>query len=68
MPGYNLVFETPKDLAEIDTEMRITIESICDKILSDNNTSGHYDKRKIELSYYDAITDSKLLYGMFRED
>ena len=65
---YYLIFLIPKDLAKIDTETRFFIESICDKILSENNNSGYYDKGKIELSYYDAITDSKSLFGMFRED
>ena len=68
LPGYYLIFESPKDLAKIDTETRFFIESICDKILSENKNSGYYDKGKIGLSYYDAITDSKSLFGMFRED
>jgi len=68
LPGYNLVFKDKNDLTKIVPEIRDKIMFICDKVLSQNDKTGFYNKSKIELQYFDTVTNSKSLYGMSRED
>lgn len=68
LPGYNLVFRDQNDLNKIVPEIRDRIMFMCDKVLSQNDKTGFYDKSKIELQYFDAETNSNSLYGMSRED
>jgi hypothetical protein len=68
LPGYNLVFEDKNDLKKMVPEIKDKIMVICDKILSRNDKTGFYHKSKIEIQYFDTVTNSKSLYGMSRED
>lgn len=68
LPGYSVVFDNPIDLAKIDEKIKKQIVHICDNLLFEDDKSGFYSKNKIEIKYYDAITNSNSLYGMSRED
>jgi hypothetical protein len=68
LPGYSLVFDNPVMLSEIDEGVKLQILEICDRIMKENDQSGLYSKDKIELRYYDAVSDARALYGMSRED
>ena len=68
LPGYYLVFADPEDLAKIDKDTKNKIDDICNRLLIQNDKTGFYSRNKIDISYWDAITQSKSLYGMSRED
>lgn len=68
MPGYYIVFDNPKDLEKIDENVKNNIDGICDTLLSQNDKTGFYARSKIEIKYFDTITNEKSLYGMSRED
>ena len=68
LPGYYIVFENPNDLAKIDESKNNIIDRICDSLLRQNDKTGFYSRDKIQIDLFDAITNSKSLYGMSRED
>jgi hypothetical protein len=68
LPGFYFLFISPEALGAIDENEKAKILSVCDRILQKNDKSGYYQKSNIALEYYDVITDSKILYGLSRQD
>jgi hypothetical protein len=68
LPGFYVIFTSPETLRAIDKNEKDKILNVCDHILQKNDKSGCYQKDCIALKYRDAITDSKILYFLSRQD
>ena len=68
LPGYNLIFDNPQQLESIDEREKTLIDQICNNILDKRDKARFYSRNKIEIRYYDRLTNAKSLYGMSRED
>jgi hypothetical protein len=67
LPGYYIFFKNQEELDRVDDSMKQIIKRVCAQVLTDEDKSGFFAPRKIEIGYMDAVTNSYAMGHLARD-